>query len=115
MILSKQQLLDARNAIVEPYEAVSWEIYLEDFDSEDEAIENIKNEIRDLLMIDDIKRQSGKSPADNKRTICQLIDRRNELADEDDHIELHDVMDASESEAEAIKYLTEEIEKLMNK
>lgn len=58
MILSKQQLLDARNALVEHYEGVSWEIYAEEFDSEDEAIENIKNEIRDLLTIDDIKRQT---------------------------------------------------------
>lgn len=61
MILSVQQLLDARNAIVEPYERVNMEILMEEYDSEDEAIESLKSEIRDLLLIDDIKRQSRKN------------------------------------------------------
>ena len=61
MILTVQQLLEARNAIVEPYERANLEILMDEFDSEDEAIESLKIEIRDLLLIDDIKRQSRKN------------------------------------------------------
>lgn len=61
MILTVQQLLEARNAIVEPYERVNLEILMDEFESEDEAIESLKIEIRDLLLIDDIKRQSRKN------------------------------------------------------
>ena len=51
-MLSAQQLLNARNALVEAYEEVSLEVFMEDFSDEKSAIVALKKEIRDLLKND---------------------------------------------------------------
>ena len=45
------------------------------------------------------------------RELNELIARRNALAGKDEEIELFDVMDAAESEEQAIEYLRAEIER----
>lgn len=46
------------------------------------------------------------------KTINELLEIRNGLVDEDEQAELYDVMDACESEEQAIETLLEEIKQL---
>ena len=50
-----------------------------------------------------------------KRTkINELLELRNELVKETDHIELYDLMDAADTEEQAIEGLAQEVHQLLN-
>ena len=44
----------------------------------------------------------------------ELLELRNELVSEEDHIELYDLMDAADTEDEAIEGLAQEVHQLLN-
>ena len=48
------------------------------------------------------------------KTINELLEIRNALVSDEEQVELYDVMDACESEEQAIDFLLQEIENLKN-
>ena len=48
------------------------------------------------------------------RKLNELLDMRNELVSEADHIEIYDIMDAADTEEQAIDGLAQEIHQLLN-
>lgn len=56
MKLTLEQLIAARNALEGAHETITMEDIAEEFESEDEAAESLKLDIRDALLRDDIRR-----------------------------------------------------------
>ena len=110
MKLTLEQLIAARNAREGAHETITMEDITEEFESEDEAAESLKLDIRDALLRDDIRRERETK----MEKIGDLFNIYNSLIeDEEEHLDWYHLMDVMDNEDEVIESLTEEIAKLI--
>ena len=110
MKLTLEQLIAARNALEGAHETITMEDITEEFESEDEAAESLKLDIRDALLRDDIRRERETK----MEKIGDLFNIYNSLIeDEEEHLDWYHLMDVMDNEDEVIESLTEEIAKLI--